>query len=169
VAKQITVSTKEIIIETYDNPDFACILRETIIRTERTPDGSESRHSSRIVRPVPNCKLTEYCKALVLANARYGTLMELPYSTGGLGSATFSEPDAVHWWIALTDDNPPGKTTFKKLKDRYQQLREIVETVDFRVYNDDKANEMHEAVVLEITNKLLAGETFPVTLHELTF
>ena len=28
---------------------------------------------------------------------------------------------------------------------------------------DDKANEMHEAVVLEITNKLLAGETFPVT------
>ncbi len=27
---------------------------------------------------------------------------------------------------------------------------------------DDKANEMHEAVVLEITNKLLAGETFPV-------
>jgi len=28
---------------------------------------------------------------------------------------------------------------------------------------DDKANEMHEAVVLEITNKLLAGETFPAT------
>ena len=28
---------------------------------------------------------------------------------------------------------------------------------------DDKANEMHEAVVLEITNKLLAGKTFPVT------
>ena len=28
---------------------------------------------------------------------------------------------------------------------------------------DDKANEMHETVVLEITNKLLAGETFPVT------
>ena len=28
---------------------------------------------------------------------------------------------------------------------------------------DDRANEMHEAVVLEITNKLLAGETFPVT------
>lgn len=28
---------------------------------------------------------------------------------------------------------------------------------------DDKANEMHEAVVLEITNKLLAGWTFPVT------
>jgi len=28
---------------------------------------------------------------------------------------------------------------------------------------DDKANEMHEAVVLEITNKLLAGATFPVT------
>ena len=28
---------------------------------------------------------------------------------------------------------------------------------------DDKANEMHEAVVLEITNKLLAGEAFPVT------
>ena len=28
---------------------------------------------------------------------------------------------------------------------------------------DDKANEMHEAVVLEITNKLLAGETFPIT------
>lgn len=28
---------------------------------------------------------------------------------------------------------------------------------------DDKANEMYEAVVLEITNKLLAGETFPVT------
>ena len=28
---------------------------------------------------------------------------------------------------------------------------------------DDKANEMHEAVALEITNKLLAGETFPVT------
>ena len=30
-------------------------------------------------------------------------------------------------------------------------------------YADDKANEMHEAVVLEIANKLLAGETFPVT------
>lgn len=28
---------------------------------------------------------------------------------------------------------------------------------------DDKANEMHEAVVLEITNKLLSGETFQVT------
>ena len=28
---------------------------------------------------------------------------------------------------------------------------------------DDKANEMHEAVVLEITNKLLAGDTFQVT------
>lgn len=27
---------------------------------------------------------------------------------------------------------------------------------------DDKANEMHEAVVLEIINKLLAGETFPI-------
>ena len=27
---------------------------------------------------------------------------------------------------------------------------------------DDKANEMHEAVVLEITNKLLAGEISPV-------
>lgn len=27
---------------------------------------------------------------------------------------------------------------------------------------DDKANEMHEVVVLEITNKLLAGETFQV-------
>ena len=32
-----------------------------------------------------------------------------------------------------------------------------------KVDADDKANEMHEAVVLEITNKLLAGETFPVT------
>ena len=28
---------------------------------------------------------------------------------------------------------------------------------------DDKANEMHEAVVNEITNKLLSGNTFPVT------
>lgn len=28
---------------------------------------------------------------------------------------------------------------------------------------DDKANEMHEAVVLELSNRLLAGETFPVT------
>lgn len=28
---------------------------------------------------------------------------------------------------------------------------------------DDRANEMHEVVVLEITNKLLSGETFPVT------
>ena len=43
--------------------------------------------------------------------------------------------------------------------------KEIYFDSEWAIYEedaDDKANEMHEKVVLEITNKLIIGETFPV-------
>jgi hypothetical protein len=139
MAKTKTSTLCEIITERYENPDFAPVIRHTEELSYTGSEGQKRSNSNRRVCPDTSFTHAAYCKALVLALARYGTLMELPYIIQELDQPMFAEADALYWYHALTDDNPPGKVSFRRGKEAYQAFRDLVMPLDFRVFDADKA------------------------------
>lgn len=186
-----TTNVRETTLETYDNPDFAGIVRETVVTRQINAAGTETSHSSRSVSRAEGVSQGEYCKALVLALARYGSLLDLPYTISGVSSverltecaclgcrvrwvdlpserkatlrdlacpnghfggviltgAETGSTDPEQWYLALTDDNSPGKVSFREGKEGYARFRELVMPLDFRVYDDAKADEIRAMYV----------------------
>ncbi len=193
------VTERETTIETYDNPDFVGIVRETVTLRKVDEDGKEASSSSRSVSRAAGVSHADYCKALVLALARYGKLLELPYTISGVSSAgriaeclcldcrlRWSElpserkttlgqhtcpnghvgaviltgaelpaSDPELWYIALTDDNSPGKVSFREGKDGYARFRDLVMPLDFRVYCDAKAADIRAMYIRGSTAKVV--------------
>ena len=177
---------RETTTETYDNPDFSGVVRQTVVTRQIDATGQGTSSSSRSVTRAPGTSHPDYCKALVLALARYGKLLDLPYTISGVSSterlteclclecrvrwvelpserggalrnlgcpsghiggvilsgAELSATDPELWYIALTDDNSPGKVSFREGKEGYAKFRELIMPLDFRLYDDAKADEI---------------------------
>ncbi len=144
-------TVRETTCETYDNPDFSGVIRETVSFRQIDAEGKETSSSSRRVYPSEETGHADYCKALVLALARYGKLLDLPYTISGVSA---NSTDAEQWYVALTDDNSPGKVSFRRGKDGYAQFRELVLPLDFRVYDAAKADEIRAMYVTGSTVKV---------------
>src|SRR5262249_1078027 len=98
MTKTKTSTLHEVVIEHYENPDFASVVRKTCTTTRVEASGAETKASTRSVYSAANVKHADYCKALVLALARYGTLMELPYTVEGISDAHYADADAAQWY-----------------------------------------------------------------------
>ncbi len=166
VTKEITETTRE----TYDTEDFSEIVKITVTTTKIDEFGKESRHSSRKVSHKTSYRELNnslYVKQLVLLRAKYSPVMELPYSIAN--SFLGSDLPEEKWYHALTSDNPPGKTifNFKGKHEEYLKFKEIVDAIDFRIYDDNKANEIRamyqsdkKKATMEIDASLIEAENF---------
>ena len=192
------ITVREMTVETYDNPDFAGIVRQTITSSQVDAEGKETSSSSRSISRAAGTSHPDYCKALVLALARYGKILDLPYTISGISSterlteclclecrvrwvdlpservsllrerscpnghkgqvilsgAEMGSTDPEQWYLALTDDNPPGRVSFRRGKNGYPRFRDLIMPLDFRVYDDAKADEIRAMFVLGSTAKV---------------
>lgn len=135
MAKNVETTITETTTEKYDGDDFRSMKRITITTTKLVNGKEISKSSVRRIEPELNFTKEEYCKALVLANAKYGSVHELPFTIGGLYDS-FADSDAVQWRCAL------DVQFLRRLGEKYVSFRERIASTDFRVYDNEKADKI---------------------------
>lgn len=129
-------------VEALDSDIFDMIELHTFTTEDKIRG---KRDSSRRIDPkkLEKCgDRARYIKQLVLAKARYGNLMDLPYSIGGLDEK-FSGDDSYEWHEALDTnfwEQENKNKVFNGSKEGFKLLYDLIKNIDFRVFDEDLAD-----------------------------
>lgn len=154
----ITWTTKH---ETFDNPLFFPIIKETQTKSSNTGSGSSVRRVIADKKSTPQ----QYVKALILARARYGNLMELPYTCEGVLAYDYPsnhmlwQPDFVKWYNELSD-------LYVK-KDDFSELVSAISVIDFDTFDQGYADFLKNKYKKDSTKKVIEIDVETILMEEL--